>query len=70
MEALFNIGWRGGVFIVDDNFIGNKIEAGHILEKIVEWMEEKNKPFTLFTEASINLADDKKLMKTYAESEF
>ena len=70
MEALFNIGWRGGVFIVDDNFIGNKIEAGHILEKIVEWMEGKNKPFTLFTEASINLADDKKLMKLMQRANF
>ena len=45
MDALYDYGWRGGVFIVDDNFIGNKIEAEQILRKIVQWMEEKNKPF-------------------------
>ncbi len=58
LNALFNTGWRGGVFIVDDNFIGNKVQAKKILLKIITWMNEKNKPFTLFTEASINLADD------------
>jgi radical SAM superfamily enzyme YgiQ (UPF0313 family) len=62
LESLYDSGWRGGVFIVDDNFIGNKIAAKRILIRIVEWMKRKNKPFTLFTEASINLADDKELM--------
>lgn len=70
MDALYNYGWRGGVFIVDDNFIGNKIGAAKILQKIVEWMDEKNKPFTLFTEASINLADDEKLLKLMQKANF
>jgi radical SAM superfamily enzyme YgiQ (UPF0313 family) len=70
MDALYNIGWRGGVFIVDDNFIGNKKEAGRILEKIVHWMNENKKPFNLFTEVSINLADDKKLMELMQKANF
>ena len=70
MDALYNYGWRGGVFIVDDNFIGNKIEAERILQKIVQWMGEKNKPFNLYTEASINLADDEKLMKLMQKANF
>ncbi|HEY5123782.1 MAG TPA: B12-binding domain-containing radical SAM protein [Ignavibacteria bacterium] len=70
LGALYNYGWRGGVFIVDDNFIGNKIEAERILRKIVQWMDEKNKPFTLFTEASINLADDLKLMGLMQKANF
>jgi radical SAM superfamily enzyme YgiQ (UPF0313 family) len=70
MDALYDYGWRGGVFIVDDNFIGNKIEAERILVKIVEWMELKKKPFTLFTEASINLADDKKLLGLMQRANF
>ena len=70
MEALYNYGWRGGVFIVDDNFIGNKIEAEQILQRIIQWMDEKKKPFTLFTEASINLADDEKLLGLMQKANF
>ncbi|MFZ4592550.1 MAG: B12-binding domain-containing radical SAM protein, partial [Ignavibacteria bacterium] len=70
MDALYDNGWRGGVFIVDDNFIGNKIKAEKILKKVVEWMEAKKKPFTLFTEASINLADDEKLLGLMQRANF
>jgi radical SAM superfamily enzyme YgiQ (UPF0313 family) len=70
MDALYNYGWRGGVFIVDDNFIGNKTEATLILEKIVQWMAEKKRPFTLFTEASINLADDEKMLSLMQRANF
>jgi radical SAM superfamily enzyme YgiQ (UPF0313 family) len=70
MDAIYDSGWRGGVFIVDDNFIGNKIEARKILTKIVGWIEEKKKPFNLFTEASINLADDKNLMTLMQKANF
>jgi len=70
LNALYDYGWRGGVFIVDDNFIGNKIEAQRILQKIIEWMDENDKPFTLFTEASINLADDEKLMQMMQKANF
>lgn len=70
MDALYEKGWHGGVFIVDDNFIGNKIKAEKILLRIIQWMEEKNKPFTLFTEASINLADDIDLMRLMQRANF
>ena len=70
MDALYYYGWRGGVFIVDDNFIGNKIEAVRILRKIVQWMELKNKPFTLYTEVSINLADDTRLLELMQKANF
>ena len=70
MDALYDYGWRGGVFIVDDNFIGNKKEAKEILGRIVEWMDIKGRPFTLLTEASINLADDEKLMTLMQRANF
>ena len=70
LNALYDYGWRGGVFIVDDNFIGNKIAAEKILLKIVQWMSDKKKPFTLFTETSINLADDEKLMGLMQRANF
>ncbi len=63
LEALYNRGWRNGVFIVDDNFIGNKGKLKkELLPAVIEWMEKRRRPFGLTTEVSINLADDEELM--------
>jgi radical SAM superfamily enzyme YgiQ (UPF0313 family) len=71
MDSLYNHGWRGTLFIVDDNFIGNKKKLkSDMLPAIIKWQKEKKYPFPLFTEASINLADDEKLMKLMAEAGF
>jgi radical SAM superfamily enzyme YgiQ (UPF0313 family) len=62
-DALYVSGWRGAVFLVDDNFIGNKGKLKkEILPALIHWMEERNHPFTLSTEASINLSDDEELI--------
>lgn len=61
-DALYKKGWRGPVFIVDDNFIGNKVKVKKLLPKIIRWMKKRKYPFNLFTEASLNLADDEELM--------
>ena len=71
LEALYHWGWRGGVFIVDDNFIGNKRKLkSEILPAIIDWRKGKKYPFALSTEASINLADDEELMELMAEAGF
>lgn len=71
LEALYNRGWRGGVFIVDDNFVGNKKKLkAETLPAIIEWSKDKRYPFTFFTQASINLSDDDKLMELMAEAGF
>jgi radical SAM superfamily enzyme YgiQ (UPF0313 family) len=69
-DALYNAGWRGILFIVDDNFIGNKVKVTEILKQIGAWMKRKNKPFALYTEASINLSDDPEIMHLMREANF
>jgi radical SAM superfamily enzyme YgiQ (UPF0313 family) len=71
LNALYDRGWRNSIFIVDDNFIGNKRKLKtQILPAIIEWMKEKGYPFSLFTEASINLADDEELIRLVVEANF
>jgi radical SAM superfamily enzyme YgiQ (UPF0313 family) len=71
MEAIYQRGWRGSVFIVDDNFIGNKNKLkAETLPAIIAWQQKRKYPFTLFTEASINLVDDEELMQLMTKASF
>jgi len=56
LDRLYALGWRGPVFLVDDNFIGNKREALRLLGAVADWQRERGYPFDLYTEASVNLA--------------
>jgi radical SAM superfamily enzyme YgiQ (UPF0313 family) len=70
LDGLYRVGWRGSVFFVDDNFIGNKKALkSDLLPKLVEWRKDK-KGFAFDTEASINLADDEPLMQLMVEAGF
>ena len=71
LDALFQNGWRGHVFFVDDNFIGNKDKLKReVLPRIIQWMEEKHRPFSLGTEASLNLSDDPVLLDLMVRAGF
>lgn len=71
LDTLYFTGWRGPVFFVDDNFIGNKVKLKkEILPAITDWMTKRKNPFYLNTEASINLADDESLMSQMAKAGF
>jgi len=71
LENLYSQGWRGDVFLVDDNFIGNKRKLKkEILPAMIEWMERKRHPFSFNTEASIDLSDDEELMQLMVKAGF
>lgn len=63
LDSLYALGWRGGLCIVDDNFIGNKLKLKkEVLPAITEWMRQHRHPFILSTEAAIDLSDAEELM--------
>ncbi|WP_319523946.1 B12-binding domain-containing radical SAM protein [uncultured Desulfosarcina sp.] len=64
IDTLYRLGWRGSIFIVDDNFIGNKTRVKReLLPAIKKWEEENRFVFNFYTEASINMAADPELME-------
>ncbi|MGC8658556.1 MAG: B12-binding domain-containing radical SAM protein [Desulfomonilaceae bacterium] len=69
-EVLYQLGWRGRCFIVDDNFIGNKTKVKSLLHELAKWQEQRGYPFSLFTEASVNLSQDQELMSLMTAAGF
>ena len=69
-DALKALGWRGTVFIVDDNFIGNKKNVRQLLPDLERWQKANGYPFELLTESSVNLADDQPLLESMRRAGF
>ncbi|MGD9590775.1 MAG: B12-binding domain-containing radical SAM protein [Pyrinomonadaceae bacterium] len=63
LDAVKATGWRGLVFIVDDNFIGNKKNVRLFMPDLIEWSRANGHPFSFITEASVNLAEDDLLLQ-------
>jgi radical SAM superfamily enzyme YgiQ (UPF0313 family) len=68
LEALKALGYRGFVFLVDDNFIGNKRNAKALLAELAVWNRANGYTFKFYTEASLNLADDEALLTAMTEA--
>jgi radical SAM superfamily enzyme YgiQ (UPF0313 family) len=69
-DALYDLNWRGTLFVVDDNFIGNKKNVRQLLPALAKWQKERGYPFSLLTEASLNLADDEPLLAGMRDAGF
>jgi radical SAM superfamily enzyme YgiQ (UPF0313 family) len=71
LEALYALAWRGSVFIVDDNFIGNRTRLkDDLLPEMTKWQKERGFPYRFYTEASINLANDEELLMAMGDAGF
>ena len=69
-ERLYKLGWTGPMFVVDDNFIGNKRDAMRLLPAVKQWQEERGFPFSLYTEASVNLVEIPEMLDAMTEAGF
>jgi hypothetical protein len=70
LDQLRAAGWRESVFIVDDNFVGNKQRAKELCAALAEWRRQFKTNFDFSTEASLNLADDPELMQLMKDAGF
>jgi radical SAM superfamily enzyme YgiQ (UPF0313 family) len=70
MDRLYNLGWRGSVFVVDDNFVGSKTAAAEMLRDLVAWQEARGMPFRFDTEASVDLAQHPELLDLMVRADF
>lgn len=70
LDRLLELGFTQTIFLVDDNFIGNKRNVKLLLPALKEWMEKNNYPFRMMTEASVDLAQDQELMNMMVEANF
>ncbi|MFB2896274.1 B12-binding domain-containing radical SAM protein [Aerosakkonemataceae cyanobacterium BLCC-F50] len=70
LQKLYDLGWRGSLFIVDDNFIGNQRNVKRFLRELIPWVKQHNYPFTFMTEASVNLAEDDELLDLMNQAGF
>jgi radical SAM superfamily enzyme YgiQ (UPF0313 family) len=71
LEALYDIGWRGAIMVVDDNFVGNQ-EAIRVAleEEVIDWQRERDYPFQFNTQVSVRLSGNPALLRAMVQAGF
>ena len=69
VEAIHALG-IANIFVVDDNFIGNKKEAKALLAALAEWQRTHGFPIEFMTEVSLNVAQDDELLALMKQAHF
>jgi radical SAM superfamily enzyme YgiQ (UPF0313 family) len=70
LDALYQAGFRGNIFVVDDNFVGNPKLVGELAEAIAQWQQAHGYPFLFYTEADIRLAQMPELVDRMVQAGF
>lgn len=69
VEAIHALGVQN-IFVVDDNFIGNKREAKVLLKALAAWQQARGYPIEFMTEVSLNVAQDAELLALMKQTNF
>ena len=70
LETIYLSGKRGEIFIVDDNFIGNRQRAKSLLEAMIEWQAERDEPFSFYAQCSVNIGRDREMIDLMTAANF
>jgi len=70
LETLRGLGWHGPVFVVDDNFVGDKRRCRDLLRAVITWRERTGARMTFLTEASVDMAADTEILELMVAAGF
>jgi radical SAM superfamily enzyme YgiQ (UPF0313 family) len=70
LEAIYRLGFRGPIFVSDDNFIGSKTHVRAILHELIPWSKSRGEPFVFITQATVDLGQDVPLINLMTEANF
>lgn len=71
LDVLQRLKWEGEVFVVDDNFIGNRQKVKHeLLPALIAWQRQQHRHFRFYTETSLDLASDEALLTAMRDAGF
>ena len=70
LETIYRLGWRGPIFVSDDNFIGSKSHARAILRELIPWSKSRGEPFGFTTQTTVSLGQDLALMDLMTQANF